>query len=285
MAEDNTQSQSPSDDQAQTEEVEETTAPETPTEETTEEPQAEETEETPAEPEAEPEGEATEEAAPQPKGKRAEKRIKGLLERNRDLQDKLAQVQAPSQQISQAQAAQGIADLEQYASQNQGNLPPEISQEDYLHLLAIRDGRAQAQADIQQGQSAQELAKLKQEVQVEKRTRQVDRDIRDAVETHEVLNKASEEYDEGFDDLVSEELEEALKENPMLNVRRFIDSKVRVYQKARARGGEQTTASVAKQAATSALPPQGSPKRTPKSDKEKSIEELEKEIADKHGVF
>jgi hypothetical protein len=281
MAEDTTTSQSPSDDQTQNEEVEETTAPEPSTEETTEEAP---TEETPAEPETEAPAEEPEEAdKPEPKGKRAEKRIKGLLERNRDLQDKLAQAQ-PSQNISQAQAAQGVADLEAYAAQNQGQLPSEISVDDYNHLVAIRDGRAQAQADIQQAQSSQEVAQLKQEIQVEKRTRQVDRDIRDAVDTHDVLNKASAGYDSGFDDLVSDELEEALKENPMLNVRRFIDSKVRVYEKARAKGGEQTTASVAKQAATSALPPQGTPKRKEKSAKEMTTAELEAKIIAEHGV-
>jgi len=277
------------DDQAQNEEVEETTeeepTPET-EEETPEEQPEEKTEETPAEeeeskdePESKDEGEAKEEA---PEAEKPSRKGKGLEARHRGLLKRLhAQQQPQTPQITPQQAAKGVADLEAYASQNQGQLPAEISVEDYNHLVSIRDSVGQAQADVQSA----EVAQLRQEMEVEKRTREVEQDIQEAVETHDVLNKASSGYDQEFDDLVSDDLEESLKENPYLNVRRFIDSKVRVYQKAKAKGGASTAQSRAEQAAKSALPAQGRQNRKDKSDKEKTVAELEAEIAAKHGVY
>lgn len=275
------------DDQTQNDEpVEETTeeapsAPET-EEETPEEQPEEKTEETPAEEEAEEESPKEEETKEEPEAEKPSRKGKGLEARHRGLLKRLhAQQQPQAPQVTPQQAAKGVADIERYANENQGQLPAEISVEDYNHLVSIRDSVGQAQGDIQNA----EVAQLRQEMEVEKRTREVDQDIQEAVATHDVLNKASSGYDQEFDDLVSEDLEESLKENPYLNVRRFIDSKVRVYQKAKAKGGASTAQSRAEQAAKSALPAQGRPNRKDKSDKEKTVAELEAEIASKHGVY
>lgn len=270
----------PTEEETETPETEEVTTEETP-EETTEETPAEET------PEEEPEKEeATEEEPPveekksSRKGKGAEKRIKSLVGQKRRLEEKLAQSttgQPVQGAISQPQAAQAVTDIQSYYQQN-GQLPQEISPEDYQHLVNLAEGRTQAQQDIQSAEQGQRVDMLERKLAAQEISNKFSQDVQDAVEAHPVLNKVSTEYDAGFEEELVKALDEATDENPLVNVRRFIDTHVRVYKQARTKGGESTNATLAKQAAGSAIPPTSSTKTGKKSDEEKSLSELAAEI-------
>lgn len=268
------------DDQTLTDPVEETTAPDSSPEEIVEEQPTEEPTETPSEEVTEPDetdsstdgSESAEEApeedqsdepAPQ-KERGAQKRIRNLVERNKRLQAQLEQSyggQSPQQPPTQQQAAQMVNDLHnQYDAT--GQLPEEITREDYERLVAVANGQAMAQTDAKSAELEREVYQMKLEREREKRVAEVTESVSEAQEKYDVFNPSSTAYDKDYDDMTEEALLEALEANPKLNVDKFLERQAKIYNLAREKGGASVTATVAKQAQSSALPPTGaSPKR------------------------
>lgn len=282
---------------AQNDEVEETTASEAPTEETDEqtpeaEGQEETQEETPSEEteesadeggqeSPEPETEETEGEKP-PKGGRAQKRIRELVRENKRLQQESQTQQQPvgqPQQVPphmQQQAQQALASVNQTIQQT-GQLPTEISRAEYQALVQMANGQVMAQQHIAEAQQETQNIGLERKVQALERTLELDADIRDRTEKYPELREGSDSYDPVFEDLVSDVLTSEFNENQNMNVGSAIDRLVKVYRAANKQRGEKVSATLAKQAAGSALPSSTS-KRSDKTDQDKSLNELEAEI-------
>lgn len=226
----------------------------------TEEPEAESKEEA-EEPQAEPQEATPEEPkASSRKGKGAEKRIPQLLA-------KLKEKGQPNQ-LTQSQA-QGVLD----DFQEQG-VPDSISATDLQHLQQVAAGRVQAQQDARTAEQELRLAKL----EMDNRVTRHENVLRSAELKYEELNENSDAYDPQLEKAVTKRLESVIEKSPDLDfdAERIIDDAMEMARLGASRGKEGTTATLAKQAAGSALAP-GKGRKAPTSNpKEMSDEELMK---------
>lgn len=240
----------PSEVQQAVNEPEEAPAEETPTQEG---------EETP-----EPSGEETPEPKPEGrKGKGKEQRLQDLEAKKGGIERTIAKLKGGEQPDATQRQAQ-----ETLAAYEQGQVPQQLSVEEYNHLKAMAEGRATAQQDAEVAR----LQKTVADLQTKQRVSDFENLAQSASQQYDELNPKSDSYDKELDDQVEGALADALELNPDLNAeqaKKIIDRNMAIAKRAQSRGKEGASATLAKQAGGSALTPE-----EPKPKKEKPVEEM-----------
>lgn len=288
--------------EASTEETDQEEAPETEEETDSDEADADEDDSSTDEDESEEDAEEDSEAETQEQEgekqkqsgtKRQEKAIQRLLRDRAKLREQLAgQGQPAGQQqgsnITPQQAAQGAQIIEEHY-QRTGTLPESITPEFYQHLVAVRDGQAQAQTDYQNAGLEKEVLDLRQKVEISDRVQEINEEYSEVLSASPELDPSNPEFDAKFEEQVGKQFERALKTNPKLNVKEFLSDKVEIYRLAQSKGGEKVSATLAKQAAGAAIGPRGKSKTKAKDIDDPvyaaslTAEQLQAEIEKKHG--
>lgn len=236
-------------------EVEETTST-TPSQEQTESEEVTTEESAPASDEVvvETEEVTTEEEPAKKRSPRLERRFAKMSQKHREQEEEIRRLSAMQQPV-----------VEQPP---QVPLDQEITVDQYGQDVA-RQAKAVANAEIQQ---------LRMEQALKDRADNFDRDLDYIERKYDVLNEESPNHDSKISSTIAGMYEKLSKDNPNVRLKDIVEDVMGIVERQSAQSSANTSASVAKAAAETAIQPDSTQKQANKEFKDLSIEEMEAQL-------